>query len=291
MLLLGTLFVTACFTQPSRAMAQDAEKPKAENKPAGEIFFASDRSGSWRVWSIHPDGSDPRQVIEGAKDDEMDVDPNFSSNGKKIVFTSTRGGTTGIWMANSDGSGVTRICEGRQAEWSPDDKKIAFAKNDKIFVRELESGKEKQIVPDSYKICSVPAWSPEGKKIAFACRWEAGNGLFIVSAEGGEEPIKIFDKKGACEPHWSPDGSLLAYETETHICTIQPDGQKPRQITSWGGVQRYAQWSPDGKRFVFCHGNSEKGPWLLYSMPSTGGPPSAATPLTEEGSNMNPDWR
>jgi TolB protein len=259
----------------------------SSTKLTGTIIFCSNRSGPWRIWTVNPDGTNLKELISNPNPDENDVDPVFSKDKKKILFTSTRGGKVGIWQYNVDGGTLERICDGDQAEYSPDETRICFRKNDKIFVRELKSGKEKQIVPDSFKYCSGPVWSPDGKTIAFACRWDAGNGLYIVDAEGGE-PKKVYDQKGACGACWSPDGKLLVYETETHVCTIQPDGQKNRLITYWGGVQRYPRYSPDGQYIVYSQGVSEKGPWELYIVPATGGQPKR---ITEGGSDMYPDWR
>ena len=104
----------------------------------------------------------------------------------------------------------------------------------------------------------------------------------------GGKPTMVYEKQGACEPHWSPDGSRLVYETETHICSINSDGTKNRPVTYFGGVQRYARYSPDGKTLVFCQGVSEQGPWELYVIPATGGTPQK---LMEGSSNMYPDWR
>ena len=103
------------------------------------------------------------------------------------------------------------------------------------------------------------------------------NAIYRIPAAGGT-PILVYDRKGACEPHWSPDGQRLVYETETQICTIQPDGKKNRVITFFGGVQRYGRFSPDGKWIVFCQGTSERGPWQLYKIPADGGTP---IPITE----------
>ena len=166
-------------------------------------------------------------------------------------------------------------------------KSIALRRNEKILTRDLTRGTEKLLSPEDWPHCSGPAWKPDGEVIAFAARWEAGNGVFTVAAKGGK-PVKVYDRQGACEPHWSPDGARLAYETETHICTINPDGTKNRVITPFGGVQRYARYSPDGKFLVFCQGASEQGPWELYVIPSAGGTPRK---LTESGSDMYPDWR
>ncbi|MBA4388533.1 MAG: hypothetical protein C0404_11165 [Verrucomicrobia bacterium] len=297
-LVIGAM-VAGCTIAGEDAAKKDGEKagakdPKAaEAKPAvggtkaGDIIFGSNRSGQFRIWSINADGSDLKQVSQGAKDDEMDVDPNYSMDGTKITFTSTRGGKPNVWRMNADGSGAEMICEGRESEWSPDARKVTFIRNDKVWVRDLESGKEKQVVPDSFKICSGPAFSPDGKLVTFGCRWEGANAVYTVPADGGAEPTKVYDKKPACQPHFSPDGKLIAYETETNICTIQPDGQKNKLVTYWGGVQRFANWSPDGKTLVYCQGASEKGPWELYLVPSISGNP---TKLTSDGSDVNPCW-
>jgi TolB protein len=249
------------------------------------IAFSSDRSGAWRIWTMRPDGSEMRQRTE-AQPEENDVDPVFSPDGKSILFTSTRGGTVGLWVIGLDGSGLKRLCDGDQAEWAPDGKRIALRRAEKIVVRDLESGVERVLTPPDWPHCSGPAWSPDGRMIAFACRWEAGNGLFTVLAEGGA-PVKVYDQQGACEPHWSPDGQRLVYEIETHICTIKPDGGDNRLLTYFGGVQRYGRYSPDGKQVVFCQGPSERGPWELYVIPAEGGTPRR---LTEEGSDMYAHW-
>ncbi|MCK5850415.1 MAG: PD40 domain-containing protein [Kiritimatiellae bacterium] len=294
-LLSAMILLVGCVTAEKKAdkpivVKKAAAAPMIQKiAPVGEelIVFSSNRSGPWRIWTIKPDGKDKKQIIKGDKDEEHDVDPNFSPCGTKIVFTSTRGGKNGVWIANIDGTEIKRVCDGRQAEFSSDGKSIAFVKNDKVFIRALADGKEKQIVPDKYKICAGPSWSPDNKTISFACRWNADNALFTVPVAGGAI-TKVYDKKGACEPHWSPAGDKLVYETETHICTIQPDGLKNRLITYYGGVQRYGRWSRDGKKLVYCQGVTEKGPWELYIVPSGGGGP---VKITEEGSDMNPDWR
>ena len=267
----------ALFACGQAAMAAD---------PTGLIVFSSNRSGPWHLYTVRPDGSGLRELTKAGADDQ-DVDPVFSQDGKLILFTSTRGGAVGVWKVGVDGTKPERICDGDQAEWSPDGKRIALRKKEQLVVRDLASGSEKVISPKDFPHCSGPAWSPDGKAIAFACRWEAGNVLFTVSAEGGET-VRVYDKKGACEPHWSPDGKRLVYETETNICTIDPDGKKNRPVTFFGGVQRYGRFSPDGKTIVYCQGESEQGPWELYTIPAQGGTP---TKLTDGASDMTPDWK
>jgi len=253
---------------------------------AERIVFSSNRGGPWRIWSVGPDGSGLRQLSsEGGT--EHDVDPVFSPDGKWILFTSTRGGSTGIWKMTRDGGPPERICDGDQAEWSPDAAEIVFRRQEKIFVRQLSGAAERQVSPKDWPHCSGPAWSPDGKRIAMACRWDAGNALFLLPAAGGE-PARLYDRKPACEPHWSPDGTRLVYETETNVCTLGADGKKNRMVTYFGGVQRYGRFSPDGKSIVYCQGPSERGPWELYIIPAQGGTPRR---LTQGASDLNPDWK
>jgi len=264
----------------------DRASPGPPGKGPGRIVFSSNRSGAWRIWTIRPDGTAMRQLTDGPAE-EHDVDPALSPDGKRILFSSTRGKVTGVWRMPVEGGQAERICDGDQAEWSPEGKSIVFRRKEALWTRVLETGKEQRISPAVWPHPSGPAWSPDGKWIACACRWDAGNALFLLPAGGGE-PVKVFDREGACEPHWSPDSKRLVYETETHVATIDPDGKKNRLVTYFGGVQRYGRFSPDGKSIVFCQGATERGPWELYRIPAQGGTP---VKLTEDGSDMTPDWK
>ena len=259
----------------------------AVNAPKpGQIVFSSNRSGQWRIWTINSDVTNLKQLSKASPDDH-DVDPVFSPDGKSILFTSTRGGKAGVWRMAADGSKPERICDGDQGEWSPSGKSIVLRRAERILVRELATGKEETISPKDLPHCGGPSWSPDGKTVAIASRSDDNNAIYLLPAGGGK-PTKVYDKKGACEPHWSPDGKMLVYETETHICTIRPDGTKNRMVTWFGGVQRYGRFSPDGKQIVFCQGASERGPWELYIIPVGGRTPRK---LTSGSSEMYPDWK
>ena len=162
-----------------------AAYPEAPGDSAGLIVFSSNRSGPWRIWTVRPDGSELRELTRGGAD-EQDVDPAFRPDGKAILFSSTRGGSVGVWKTSRDGSATERICDGDQADWSPDGKSIVFRRNECVLTRELATGREKRLTPEDWPHCSGPAWSPDGKTIAFACRWDAGNAIFHVPAQGGE---------------------------------------------------------------------------------------------------------
>ena len=280
-LLAGKLLANEAFIRFAGTEKAAPRKPITE-----QIVFSSNRSGQWRIWRVNTDGTNLKQLSKAGKGDH-DVDPVFSPDGKSILFTSTRGGKAGVWTMPAGGAKPKRICDGDQAEWSPCGKRIVLRRAERIVVRELESDKEITISPKDLLHCGGPSWSPDGKTVAIASRSGGNNAIYLLPAGGGK-PTKVYDKKGACEPHWSPDGKMLVYETETHICTIRPDGTKNRLVTWFGGVQRYGRFSPDGKQIVFCQGASERGPWELYIIPVGGRTPRK---LISGSSDMYPDWK
>jgi Tol biopolymer transport system component len=273
--------------------AADATAAPAEAR----VVFSSTRGGTWAIWIVKPDGSDLRQLTKPPAE-AQDVDPVFSPDGQSILFTSTREapgtpgnpGGPGLWRMARDGGSPTRVCAGDQGEWSPDGRKIVFRRTGRLLTRDLAGGQEKAITPEGWDKCSSPAWSPDGARVAFARLGEQSNALYLVPADGGA-PTKVYDQQGACEPHWSPDGQKLIYETETHLCSINPDGTKNRLLTYFGGLQRYARFSPDGKQVVFCQGAAPDGPWELYVLPAAGGTPARLIDAAAGTSDMYPDWR
>jgi Tol biopolymer transport system component len=284
------LALAAVLVVSAAVFSGEAAGPAPAKDPGqgGLIVFSSNRSGSWHIWTVRPDGSDLKELTTPPAD-SSDVDPTWSPDGRAILFSSTRGGKTGVWRMEADGKKPEKISDGDQAEWSPDGRRIALRRGDVLLERDLASGKEMRLTPADFAHPSGPAWSPDSKTIAFASRGDGANALYLVPADGGGAPAKLFDKEPACEPHWSPDGKSIVYETETHIACIGADGKDNRLVTWFGGVQRYGRFSPDGKAIVFCQGASERGPWELYLVPAAAG--GKAVRLTEEGSDMTPDWK
>lgn len=59
-------------------------------------------------------------------------------------------------------------------------------------------------------------------------------------------------------PRWSPDGRELIFYSKRsgklEVWRIQPDGSGIRQLTETPDRTQCQQWSPDGKRVVYCSG-------------------------------------
>lgn len=65
------------------------------------VAFASNRGGSWDIWTMKPDGSDPRRLTT---DDGEDTHPAWSPDGKTIAFLSSRSGRREVWLMDADGA-------------------------------------------------------------------------------------------------------------------------------------------------------------------------------------------
>ena len=98
------------------------------------------------------------------------------------------------------------------------------------------------------------AWSPDGRWIV--CNHEDAGvvGLAIVHVGTSEPPRMLARRITGAIPAWSPDGAWIAYQTDTDVRLISPDGAHERFLTAnnmsrdmgkygWGSA---LVWSRDG---------------------------------------------
>ncbi|WP_425861192.1 TolB family protein [Arthrobacter sp. TWP1-1] len=172
------------------------------------------------IWVMRSDGSNPRQLTDGA----IDVEPVFSPDGKTIAFgrigeDTPDGSMESIHVINTDGTGMREVVPPRPAlehpDWSPDGRSIIF-----------NIGPEHPTAPDSGAVLSVRP---------------SGQGLRVLYEP--TEYLRFF------KPVWSPDGrKLLVGCNDTRVdldrlCTISTKGKVTVVV---GGDQHvnYPSWGP-----------------------------------------------
>jgi formylglycine-generating enzyme required for sulfatase activity/WD40 repeat protein len=281
---------------PAATVVRRGSPGPATASPAGElnisqikgtVIFVSDRGGTLNIFSMRADGSGQKPLTSG---NEPHADPRFSPDGKNILYTVLHGGFPEVWLMDRDGGGQRKVTPGCQADWSPDGRQIAFIRDNRVWIREISSGRERRVTPETWQRCGVPDWSPDGKRLAVASRHTGAIGIYLVSIDG-KENAPLATEEESCTPCWSPDGRRLLCQTvKGHVHQLGADGRNWEQVTGGADVQHDARYSPDGSKIVFCRAPSADGPWQIC-VSRLGDDEMDFLPLTTEGSNSQPDWK
>ena len=122
-----------------------------------------------------------------------------------------------------------------------------------------------------------------------------GGDLWIVSREGGEARQLTSGVGIEALPHFSPDGSMIAftgeYDGNRDVFVIPASGGVPRRLTYHPAEEDVAGWTPDGKNVMF---NSWGSSFIhfedqLYTVPVGGGLPTALPLPIAEDASFSPD--
>jgi tricorn protease len=113
--------------------------------------------------------------------------------------------------------------------------------------------------------------------------------LWIVGRNGGDAARLTTGVGVETDPHFSPDGSLVAftgeYEGNTDVYVIPTTGGVPRRLTYHPASDRAIGWTPDGQRILFS--SPRNSPFYnnrLFTVPREGGfPTELPLPVAEEG--------
>jgi Tol biopolymer transport system component len=190
---------------------------------AGQIAFASDRSGTTQIWVMNVDGSDLRQVTdmpEGA------CQPAWAPDGMRLVFISPcirhqeSYPGAGMFVVNLDGSELTPLPTvpggDYDPSWSPDGKFIAFTSlrnsgRPRIYRLNLEDGSVERL-SQQYDRDQQPSWSPDGQRIAFATINKGVQQIWTMSPDGTDrQAFSLSGPKINSNPVWSPDGAVILF--------------------------------------------------------------------------------
>jgi TolB protein len=137
------------------------------------------------IFTMRTDGSHLRRVTRPRSRVEVDTDPQWSPDGRKVVFlrvnlTATPRGKRAVFTVNADGSGLRRLTPwamdaGDGPDWSPDGTRILFRSpetedflNSNLYTIRPDGTKLEQIthVSPTTRVYSA-SFSPDGTSITF----------------------------------------------------------------------------------------------------------------------------
>lgn len=114
-------------------------------------------------------------------------------------------------------------------------------------------------------VATEPSLAPDGRRLVVV-RADGGyessgpesTTLWVLGVDGSE-PRRLTEGPWDDEPHWSPDGTAIAYSTtgpgSRGIMVVPAEGGKPRALLPDGQTgDRAPAWSPDARRIAWIRG-------------------------------------
>jgi TolB protein len=242
----------------------------------GKIVFVSDRSGSWQLHTMDPDGRDMTQVTNMPPTDYDNWTPSFSPDGKRIAFCygtgiSSEVSLTEIYVINADGTGLKQLTQSGGGDcfphWSSDGSHIAFSGNFPpagaiAVMRSDGTGQELLLRNGQWKFWNVfgSIYTPDGQNIVFESQFGGLVSAVWIMNSNGTHPRRLTPAPlEAYQIDVSPDGRHIlindhfntAIPSSTFVMDIDGKNRKliftPLENAHEGPVG----YSPDGKKFIF----------------------------------------
>lgn len=218
--------------EPLAFAGEDAFQPSV----SGPSLAYSRRYWPTAIWKVDLRGKEPPanpvKIVASARED---LEPAWSSDGRRLAFVSTRTGHTEIWTSQADGSGAVQLTHfsgplTHKPVWSPDGRTIAFhsgpERSSSVFLVPRTGGKPVRLTTSGMH-SNEPAWSPDGKRIYFTSNQGGSDRIWSVSVDGGEpSPVTA---GAAGQPQLSADGAWL-YFRRGGIMRVPAGGGPERSV-------------------------------------------------------------
>ena len=218
---------------------------------------------AYNVYSMHPDGTDFRQLT----DDGFSRRPQWSPNREHIAYISGVDGAESLYVMREDGTENKQLVK-RQHRihdfwWSPLSEGI-------LVVVEIDRARD----PLENWVVTIDG---ESTKRWRTRQWAEGWLHWDAKGEKVKEPKKKLSEalpEGISWPEWSPDRKWIAFRTDGFLALAEPE--VVGMTGSWFSqkdeppCQRIEEWSPDGKQILFytsgeiCVATVEKGRFKSY---------------------------
>jgi serine/threonine protein kinase/Tol biopolymer transport system component len=181
------------------------------------IAFASNRSGSWRVWGIEADGSSPRELVDAVG---QYTSPSFAGD-DSVIFTGVAAGQYHLWRARVETHNVSQLFafQARYPTVSPTGRYIVCDVKDGSAISKWRVAivdlKAQKIVRDFVDIplgsSSSIQWRPDETAVTYVITRDGLSNIWERSVIGGSpKQLTHFDENMIFSFGWSSTGRDLA---------------------------------------------------------------------------------
>jgi TolB protein len=236
----------------------------------GKIVFASDRTGSWQVYTMNPDGTGQFQVTNLEPTGGDGLFPSISPDGKQILFNYSGPEGVDLYVINADGTGLQALTHDHQSffgHWSPDGKKIAFTTASSrgtavIAVMQADGTRERKILTTDLWESVAPIYTPDGKRIVFQSQIGGYvSAVWVMKSDGSHQRRLTAPALKGAASSISPDGrhvllinnlnSPPALTNENFVMNLDGSGLKQLAPLADFHHDLGASYSADGKKISF----------------------------------------
>jgi Tol biopolymer transport system component len=226
-----------------------------------------------------------RAVIPKKKGNQLNVSPELSPDGSKVIFFSERDlFSIDLFVADArTGEIIKKITDtatdphfeslqflSSAGAWDKDGKRFVFPGISKgqpvLTIVDVDRGRtEREVRLQNLDEVLNPAWSPDGRYIAFSALVGGFNDLFVYDLQAERLQRLTTDAFAELDPAWSPDGRRIAFATDRYTTNLQTIVAGDLRIAvidvASGDVQQVGgfpdaknispQWTADGRSIYF----------------------------------------
>lgn len=249
--------------------------------PSGSLVFDSDRTGNFEIYTLALSTSAVGRLTTNTTYDSWSG--RISPDRSHILFYRSPKGVhdrdaskVSLWVMNADGSGQTLLLAAGaygwgvqgHAEWSKDGAHLVMfagaSWSPQIVVTDPD-GANPRFVTSRGGTNTDPSWSPDATIVFIGCPssicYTYQHELYTTPSAGlGAVTRLTSDSLGDYDPYYSPDGTQLAWLTQTstsgtygawNIRGAAADGSGLHMITNDANINSRPEWSKDGSTIYF----------------------------------------